>query len=917
MQTWPSHHRPPNLLAKAGKKNNKFVGRNYPVLDHGAVEAATLVQRSGRFEWEPLVSARPAASRFRVSRTLSIFPITKSPPLPEPTTTINQGADQGAHFLRTKYPEVDISSDVIRDQITEDTLQATELAKFDPFEGNVLDIVVGYNKAKQLVFSTGELSAELNLTPITEDANGRATIKPTTIPVRTFSTPIQQIVSSPYPITNEPTRKDVLIGVRTFGATSLLKLDPTATSLGGVRDLTYFTSYDVGGASIVDVKVSCDATPFEALLATKKGGVYGCSLTGGQKTMVKLYSGPDPEPVSPFWRIGRGARHTECMVLSGKALDCLDFRSNAVSTLYIEPSTDFLTSNEDYAQDGLIRLCSTSQVIWLDPRYAGKPLLSYKHHRQFDRTLQTSTFFIDGAPTTLFSSKRNGMLTFYNVSRHDDKLIRVNDSPYGLFPSASYRRFTGQAVLQHENRAISFFRADEQAGVDCVELHIALDDDQELTTPVTIEESDAIKDLRRKAQNMKTDLDIFGDQEKVVADLFPAYDRVFRVYAEEQEKVEEEQAEEFYDVMDRLPTFWQTCDTPSEHMLTSYDIAFRSHEDPSKSSRSDFTTGSLINSARGFRAVAQDRFPTDKLQESVPWHYNIADIQHRIDPSLDLSTGARGLAESLRSYDLIWDDDRTALSLRRENNAREQLAVDLTLSKDVYSPSPFVGPREVGNDLETMTEALSLGGNSIEEPPEVEFGYLTPVIKEKVRYKKDYYDRDHEEEVEEDSTGKVTLPMGVRLLLKDWEVGSKAKDYIFQDPYDTTGGSGLQRAVHSMSQRDRQVNMMPSMSQVMSSQRPPTIMPSQALASGLGSTSQPITKQPLAITQMPSLRPTGMFGSQPRQLGPPMAKSQTSQDNFSQQTEQYMASTQVLPGPHGGRPSRPKKKPTKKRLGGF
>jgi hypothetical protein len=67
-----------------------------------------------------------------------------------------------AHFLRTRFPEVDISGDLIRSQITEDTLRASELAKFDPFEGNILDIAVDHEKAKYLVFPTGELSTELS-----------------------------------------------------------------------------------------------------------------------------------------------------------------------------------------------------------------------------------------------------------------------------------------------------------------------------------------------------------------------------------------------------------------------------------------------------------------------------------------------------------------------------------------------------------------------------------------------------------------------------------------------------------------------------------------------------------------------------------------------------------------------------------
>ncbi|KXN86913.1 hypothetical protein AN958_09508 [Leucoagaricus sp. SymC.cos] len=888
MQTWPSHHRPPNPSAKSSRKNQKFVGRNYPVLDHGIVEAATLVQKDGRFEWDSLVCGKPngkhscvayytvlkffEARRYRLHGNSSIFPVTRSPPIPEPTATVDQRADHGAHFLRTHFPDVDVSGDMIRNQITEDTLQTTELAKFDPFEDNVLDIISGYDDTKHLAFPTGELSAELNLTPIVQ-ANGTALIKPSTTPARTFSTPVQQITSSATRAPNDSSQRNTFLGVRTFGATSLLKLDPEATAVGGVQDVTYFTSHDVGGVSIVDVKVFPSVMPFETLLANKK----------------------EPSPTSPFCRIGQGTRPTECTILSGKTLHQLDFRSNEVSPLFTESSKGFLTSSEGYARDGLIRLCSTSEIIWLDPRYPGKPLLGYKHYRQFDRTLNISTFFIDGSPTTLLSSKRNGMLTIYNVSRHDDEFIRANDMPYGVLPSDSYRQFTGHAFLQHGSGSIAVFRADERAGVDCVLLQQTVDENvQELQSLLVLEESDTLKELRRKAENMKTDMDIFGDQEKALTNLYPAYDHVFRIHMEQQEKLEEEQAEDFYDTMDRLPAFWQTSDTPSEHMLTSCDIAFRTHEDSSNSSRSDFTTGSLINSARGFRAISQNKFPIQQLRKGAPWHLNIADIQNHINPTFNLNADARELAEDLRSYDLIMDDNRTALSIRRENNAREQLTVDLALSKDVYSLSPFVAPREAGNDLETMTEALSLGGRDIEEPPEVEFSYLRPRIK---------------------------LPLGVRLLLKDWEVGTKAKDYVFQDPYNTTGESVPRYTVHPGLSRLRQANTMPSMSQVMNSQRPPMVIPSQALTSSLGSASQPSAKQPPPVvvqSEAPTIRPTGTFGTQPlQQFGMGISQSQASQDDSSQQTVEYMASTQTLPGPHGGRPSMPKKKPAKKRLGGF
>jgi len=67
--------------------------------------------------------------------------------------------------LRTKFPEVNFSADVIRSHITEDALHSTELTIFDPLEGNILDIVAGYNREKFLVFPTGELGAELRKSP--------------------------------------------------------------------------------------------------------------------------------------------------------------------------------------------------------------------------------------------------------------------------------------------------------------------------------------------------------------------------------------------------------------------------------------------------------------------------------------------------------------------------------------------------------------------------------------------------------------------------------------------------------------------------------------------------------------------------------------------------------------------------------
>ena len=60
--------------------------------------------------------------------------------------------------------------------------------------------------------------------------------------------------------------------------------------------------------------------------------------------------------------------------------------------LSIENGKHLLTSIENLHQDGLLRLCSTNQIIWIDPRMAGKHLLTYCHDRQYDQDLATETF---------------------------------------------------------------------------------------------------------------------------------------------------------------------------------------------------------------------------------------------------------------------------------------------------------------------------------------------------------------------------------------------------------------------------------------------------------------------------------------------------------------------------------------------
>ena len=57
-----------------------------------------------------------------------------------------------------------------------------------------------------------------------------------------------------------------------------------------------------------------------------------------------------------------------------------------------------LTSVTYDHSDGLVRLVTTAEVIWLDERNKRKPVLAFKHDREFDRTLQSCAVNVgDGA----------------------------------------------------------------------------------------------------------------------------------------------------------------------------------------------------------------------------------------------------------------------------------------------------------------------------------------------------------------------------------------------------------------------------------------------------------------------------------------------------------------------------------------
>ena len=296
----------------------------------------------------------------------------------------------------------------------------------------------------------------------------------------------------------------------------------------------------------------------------------------------------------------------------------------------------------------------------------------------------------------------------------------------------------------------------------------------------------------------------------------------------------------------------------------SYDVLFRSGEEPKHPSRADFLTGTKVNSKRGFRALSQGRLNVGDLGDGAMWSHNLLPTLNTFDE--DISSNIQQTMKALHRYDLKPSDSRTPASLRLESDAREQLAMDLTLSSNIFSARDISKRASEKDDggLETLTETLSLNS----ELPSLEFQYLRPIAK---GLKGD----------------EQMFPIGVRSLLQEWEVGADPEKYVLPPLTDSDDSD------HQVSP----TRITFAASSLVPSARPPVI--ATTFGPRAGRVPKPFGA-PLVIESQPmaDIRPTFTQASQPE-------ASQTL--TFS--------STQILPGPYGGRPQ--VKKPVKKRVGGF
>lgn len=255
------------------------------------------------------------------------------------------------------------------------------------------------------------------------------------------------------------------------------------------------------------------------------------------------------------------------------------------------------------------------------------------------------------------------------------------------------------------------------------------------------------------------------------------------------------------------------------------------------------------------------------------------------------------MMNGLQSHNLLLDDNRTRESLKFENDACEQLALELGMASHVYTSKRFsksdTTPPEQAQTFEDVVADMSLATGAlsinVSGPPPVHFGFLTPIIASPSDHSPDL---GPEKPRTPQPVEPEPIPLGVRLLMDEWKVGDDPRDYKYFDPYgdDTSNQMEPKRIFGNKSLPVRNAQSQPI------DPTPPTVVAVRA----------PPLVAPSKITVVKEREKTPIRGG-------------FSQDNTLQTQESsqdvMMVSTQVEPGKFGDRKTGQKKR--QKRVGGF
>jgi len=104
-------------------------------------------------------------------------------------------------------------------------------------------------------------------------------------------------------------------------------------------------------------------------------------------------------------------------------------------------------------------------------------------------------------------------------------------------------------------------------------MHLQLSDDAQEpleATPAQRNWSEEVVDLEERVKAAGLDVGPLGARTFNEADLQPAYQRLFM-----EPPTAKVRRDAVYDLLERIPVFWQEVDAPIEHILTTYVASIR------------------------------------------------------------------------------------------------------------------------------------------------------------------------------------------------------------------------------------------------------------------------------------------------------------------------------------------------------
>ncbi|KAG1827154.1 uncharacterized protein BJ212DRAFT_1443298 [Suillus subaureus] len=868
MEHWPADERHKSLPVKKqargrGNKRLQVYDTQYwnrPFLDYGSFGRATLVSSDGRLAWTTVVDTSNARRVTPVEVGRCIFPATR--PVNPTLSRLAQWRriEEGLNFVRTCFPDADFPAELIKAEFQSDERQKRELQAYDPLRGNLISIVPSSStpQTSLILFPVGEASNELNISFVsatnfdsTFHAPGHAASK--------FETPILQI-STPN-ASNSPLKRGTnLVLVRTLSATSLLSIElaDEGTDFKATREVDILSD-DAGGRSVVDAAFS--PRDSDIIAVNTSGALYNCSIYRGAKAVRRIGLNQvrfENTHGDQFWRLRPSDQGY--FLASSSCIQHLDFRSSqpTVDLFSTDQLGSVVTSFDWLEREHLLTVSTTSELLWLDNRYPKKMLLSFKHNRAHDRSLNVRVVQFDSGPLTFLSSLKNGLITIYDVSRGNDNLIHCHSIPTSLPHDEDMGASGSESTffVQPDRTTFSLLRLSGQGSLHCQDFAVCrngMDVLPRQTSGTSHEWSADVQKLAQRARELQPQYGPLSARHFSELNLRTAYQKIFVMGGVTEQAASEG---ELAMMIDKLSQFWETTNNPDKAMLTLYDVCLSADEEPGEASRTNFFAGRIINSNHGYKMF--------KITSGAAWSCDFKLFLYRM--GLGRVDHWQEMHNALEAFSLSYSNDVTGSFAQQEEESREQLILDLTLSSMVFSAQPVsmpAAPIQV-DDVESM----SLAAKSLtldDELPEIQFGYLRPYSKLCINhYPNASRDKDAVAEPAQDAD--FSSPLGVRLLLREWGVGTEVESYTYHDPYNTEGNDPIGPS------RERTLPTAPVATQTTTttSQRPPLIVAGPA----------------------PSLK---------------------DYPEPSQPSQELMTSTQVLPGPYGGR-NAPNKKLVKKRL---